>query len=745
MASVKTWLRTYWPILLSGLFVVYLLWAWRSPPGFIQMVIGWGFVLGARTGAALATMQVAKELEELEARNTWTFIGVGLTLWVLADATILVSLVLRGSTPGVPGFAELWRLAGYFALLAFSIRYPATPPERFGRLRASLDLSILGLSVGAFVWFMFIRPVLDVGIGGGVPLFWSAVNPVFDAVLLIYIARLSLLSEPWQETAAFRLMVMAAFLLVVGDLFRGYRLLQGGTGPAGVHEGTLVISSMFIVLANRRRALVSEDRESQPPTSWMRRNGPRLEALLPVAMTYLVVGFTVYDWWLVKQIDWVGLVASGLLSLLLVARQGVLGGQFEMRQYAALVNASADMAFICQQDGVIRLANPALQKILAEEKQDLREAHLDDLLSPGAELTSMLDQARTGGWSGEVMLRRHDGDSFPVSLSLRPVHDVRKGQILLAGNAHDLTEVRQREHALREALDEIARARTALEELNVELEGKVARRTEELENTVADLARLNEELKVLDRLKSEFVALVSHELRAPLTNISSGIELILEGGSKLGEPSHKALTLVQSETRRLAQFVETILDLSALEAGRFALNETDLSLKTVADRVRERIPVELMEQRLSVQITGQTHLVRADERALESVLFHLIDNALKYAPEGEVVVDAWEESERVYVAVTDEGPGIPADEREHVFDLFHRLDTRDAREIYGYGLGLPMVQRLLDAMHGGIRIEESDSGGARVVFWLQKAGDDHGAPERLRTGSSGVRKGDGEL
>jgi PAS domain S-box-containing protein len=450
---------------------------------------------------------------------------------------------------------------------------------------------------------------------------------------------------------------------------------------------------------------------------------------MPVAMTYLVVGFTIYDWWLGKQVDWVGLVGSGLLSLLLVARQGVLGGQFEMRQYAALVNASADMAFICQQDGVIRLANPALQKILAEEKRDLREAHLNELLGSQADLTLILDQACTGGWSGEVMLRRYDGDSFPVSLSLRPVHDARKGQILLAGNAHDLTEVRQREHALREALEEIARARTALEELNVELEGKVARRTEELENTIADLARLNEELKVLDRLKSEFVALVSHELRAPLTNISSGIELILEGGSKLSEPSHKALTLVQSETRRLSQFVETILDLSALEAGRFALDETELSLKAVADRVLERIPADLMGNRLSIQFAEHPPCVRADERALESVLFHLIDNALKYAPDGEVVVDAWEESGRVYAAIIDEGPGIPEDERDHIFDLFHRLDTRDAREVYGYGLGLPMVQRLLDAMCGGIKIEESDSGGARVVFWLPKAEEDLGSPE----------------
>lgn len=739
LSFLKSWLQTYWPILLSGVFAVYLLWTWRSPESFIQIVIGRGIVLCARAGAALVTMRVAQRMENPESRRSWTFIGVGITLWVLADATIMVTLVLRGSLPGVPGFAELWRLAGFFALLAFSAHYPATPPERFGRFRTSLDLSNLGISVGAFIWFVFIRPVLDVGIGSGVRLFWSAINPVFDAVLLVYVLRLSLLSKHWQEAVAFRLIAVAFGFLTLGDLFRGYRLLQAGTGPVGVQESALVVSSMFVVLANRRRALAEEEVQTAPHTSWMTRHGPRLEALMPVALTYIVVGFTVYDWWLGREIDWVGLVASGLLSLLLVARQGVLGGQFEMRQYAALVNASADMAFICQQDGAIRLANPALQELLAEGSHDLREVNLSELLPSDSDLESILAQAREGGWTGEVMLQRHDGESLPVSLSLRPVHDARKGQLLLAGNAHDLREVREREQALREALEEIDRARSALEDLNAELEGKVAQRTQELENTVADLARLNEELQALDRLKSEFVALVSHELRAPLTNISSGVELILEGDSELGAPSHRTLSLVQSETRRLSQFVETILDLSALEAGRFHLQETAISLQTAAERIQDRLPEELEVERLHIKIEAEIPLVLADGRALESVLFHLIDNALKYAPQGDVVVEAWDGSKGVCVAISDAGPGIPAEEREHVFDLFHRLDTRDAREIYGYGLGLPMVQRLLEAMHGGVQIEESDTGGARVVFWLPRADAEHEMSDVVRSGASAAR------
>jgi PAS domain S-box-containing protein len=732
-------LRTYWPILLSGALALYLLWIWRTPSSFHQNILGWAFVLAARTGAALTTIRTSKKLEHPEAQTSWNFIGVGLALWVVSDAVNLLTLLFTGSLPNVPAFSDLCLLAGYFALLTFSARYPATPPERFGRLRASLDLTILGVSVSAFVWFVFIRPVLDVGLGDGVRIFWIVVNPGFDLVLLIYIIRLSLLSNHWQESVAFRLLAAAISLLAVGDLFRGYRLLQGGTGVSGVQEAVWVIGSMFIVLANRRRVLVTGDISEARPSSRIVRYGPRIESLMPVALTYIVVGITAYDWWLGKQVDWVGIAASGLLSLLLVARQGVLGGQFEMRQYAALVTSSADMAFICQLDGAFRLANPALREVLGIQEREVREANLSDLFPSADEFERVLDAAKDDGWIGEIHFQRSDGAVFPVFLSLRPVHGIRKVQSLLAGTAHDLTTIREREQALRQALSEVANARASLEKLNLELEGKVEERTEELERTVADLARLNEDLQALDRLKSEFVALVSHELRAPLTNISSGIELILEGHTGLDASSHQSLKLVQAETRRLSHFVEAILDLSALEAGRFTLDESPASIRSTAERVRIRIPSELEEERLRIEIDKRIPYVLADEGALESVLFHLIDNALKYATEGDVIIDSWQESGYVYTAVSDSGPGIPVEERKNVFDLFHRLDSRDSREVYGYGLGLPMVHRLLEAMSGGVRIEESETGGARMVFWLPIASDEDGVDKQLRMSTSDVR------
>jgi signal transduction histidine kinase len=256
--------------------------------------------------------------------------------------------------------------------------------------------------------------------------------------------------------------------------------------------------------------------------------------------------------------------------------------------------------------------------------------------------------------------------------------------------------------------------------LNIALEKKVEDRTGELRQTVEDLARLNEELKVLDRLKSEFVALVSHELRSPLTNIRTGIELILEGYPDMSGSVRESLELVQVETRRLILFVETLLNLSALEAGRFPLEPTAVPLGSLAERVWDRFPQERRVQELSLHVPPDLSDALADERALESVFFHLFDNALKYAPGGEVQLHAWEEGDQVLASVSDDGPGIPASDREQVFEMFHRLDASDARTIYGHGLGLPMVRRLLQAMDGDIRAEENPQGGARLVFWLPK-------------------------
>lgn len=713
-------LSSAWSGLAPIAVLAYAVWVAIAPPTAASDVVAWLLLVGTRTWAAMAVLGSATLIEPIQARRAWRFLGTGVSLWAMAEAIEAAGWAVTGAPLDKPGIADLFRVAGYFSVVAAVTSYPTRPPERFGRIRELLDLFILSLSVLALSWMVFIRPVLEVGLAGPIAVFWIAVRPVLDFVLLALLLRLSLQDIARHEIAALRIMGLAVLVMAVSDLWDGYLRLESISWSANLVEAGWMAANVLFITASRRLRLRKVRRNDSLEVAFQRL-ARRLEPLLPIAFTYTVVGFTALDWWFSGQVDWLGIGTAAVLGLLLVARQGVIVGQIEMRQFAALVNASADMAFICQADGLIRLANPALRQAIGAPEGVDESLNLEEFMIAKERFRAIVSQALEDGWTGEVLLKRRDGDTLPVALSLRPVSDAHQAQTLLAATAHDLTNIRERENALRTALSEVAVARSELEALNAELEDKVEARTRELETTVADLARLNEELKELDRLKTEFVALVSHELRAPLTNIRGGVELILDSYPKLTPAVRESLGLVQAETRRLVRFVKTILDLSALEAGRFPLQLQPIPLEDVTQKIHSRFSEDAGGERLCLDIPTDLPAVLADERALESIFFHLLDNALRYAPEGDVRVEAWAEDPRVCIAVSDTGPGIPADERERVFDIFHRLDASDSREVYGYGLGLPMVRRLLEAMKGDIRVEDAPDGGARLVFWLRQA------------------------
>jgi PAS domain S-box-containing protein len=705
----------YLPILPLAAYLFWLLTAPVSPLTTLAGTLG-GLI--ARAAGALALLAATRRIRDLSDQQAWRFLGVGAALWAVAEAVAITTRWSQAGRLPLPSLPDWIALAGSLAALTGVAAMQRVRAERFGRVRELLDVAILTLAVAALAWLLFIRSALTVGLGDPIRVLWAALPPASDLVLTGLLTRLLLRSDERSGLELFGQLGLAALLLTASDLGEGYRRLLGDPAAGGAIESGRTASGLLMLWAAQR--LGARRIEGATPAALVVRLGHRIERLLPIAFTYAVVGTVIIDWGLSKQVDWVLLVSAAGLSLLLMVRQGLIIGQMEMRQYVALINSSADLAFICDPDGRILLSNPAFDRALGWPKAGPVESGLPDIL-PSAKLArEVLAQGLERGWSGEVDLIRRSppGSAFPAFLSLRPIQDERRSQPVLAGTAHDLTLVRRRELELRSALDQVAAARADLERLNADLEQKVETRTHELERTVGDLARLNRELQELDRLKSEFVALVSHELRAPLTNIRSGIEFILERQIALGTKTEDSLRLVQQESERLTALVESILDLSALEAGRFPLEFKPLRLAEVTRQVVQQFP---NLERLRTSIPDDLPRVRADERGLKSILYHLLDNAVKYAPEGELQLEACTENGSVQVSLSDSGPGIPLEEQERVFEMFHRLDSRDKREVYGHGLGLPMARRLAEAMGGGIRVERGPRPGARVVFWLPRA------------------------
>lgn len=285
-------------------------------------------------------------------------------------------------------------------------------------------------------------------------------------------------------------------------------------------------------------------------------------------------------------------------------------------------------------------------------------------------------------------------------------------------------------------LREKERAEARIRQLNRELERRVAQRTEELALAYEELQRrnealeaANEELKELDQLKSDFVSMVSHELRAPLTNINGSIELMLADGDMDPESQRAMLRIIGEQSARLTRLVQGILNVSRIEARKLeiypqAIDITPLMKKVISnlrpsDSIHE---FELPDRPLP--------LVWADPDRLEEILANLIDNAVKYSPEGGTIkLSARESDGRLTISVSDPGVGIPAKELDKIFEKFHRVDRGDARTTYGHGLGLYISKRLIEAHGGDIWVESRLGKGSTFHFTLPLAD-----PDRFKAG-----------
>ncbi len=210
--------------------------------------------------------------------------------------------------------------------------------------------------------------------------------------------------------------------------------------------------------------------------------------------------------------------------------------------------------------------------------------------------------------------------------------------------------------------------------------------------------------EALSEQKSDFVAAVSHELRTPLTTIRMHAEMLRDGmvGEDRRERVHDDLV---RESVRLSRLVDNVLELSRIEQGRRPLRLSEGDLAALARRVLDE-QAPLLERR-SVHATGpapnRSVVLSFDAQAVEQILVNLLENAAKHgrgAEAGVVEIDVRTEGEVAVLSVADRGPGIPASERERVFDRFHRVVREDTSHVPGTGIGLSLVRDLARA-HGG--------------------------------------------
>ena len=231
-----------------------------------------------------------------------------------------------------------------------------------------------------------------------------------------------------------------------------------------------------------------------------------------------------------------------------------------------------------------------------------------------------------------------------------------------------------------------------------------------------DLTRL----KQLESARQEFVANVSHELRTPLSLIKGYVETLLDGAKDNPEVATKFLQTIDRNADRLKLLIEDLLTISELESGRLKLNLQDVALGGLVGKVLDDFKTRAEAKGMSIVNETPDLAVRADIDRLEQVLGNLVENAIKYGrSKGTVIVGGRAvDNGQVEVVVQDDGPGIPPEALERLFERFYRVDKARSREQGGTGLGLAIVKHIVQS-HGGRVWATSELGrGATFRFIL---------------------------
>ncbi len=346
----------------------------------------------------------------------------------------------------------------------------------------------------------------------------------------------------------------------------------------------------------------------------------------------------------------------------------------ERRRTERIVTSIADGVITVDHEMRILSLNPAAEEMTGWQEAEAIGRPCAEVLKLTSESGEPLDhepcQTLSAYNSPRAVLTRKDGRSIYVSTSLSP----------LSGPA-----------------DEVPGGVIAIRDCSAEVE--------------------------LDRIKSEMVTMVSHELRSPLANMQTAIELVLTSDFE-EDLQREMLDIVRSQCARLASFVEELLDISQLETGQIAMRWEPVTLWPLIQRVVHTFEATT-QKRHHFQLIGQSELpfAWADPHKVEMILTNLLQNAVNYSPEGSTItieVKTRDDSPDIAVSVSDEGEGIAPEHLEQLFQPYYRIGADGAGGIAGRGLGLYIVKRLLELQGGKIWVESELGKGSHFNFTLPK-------------------------
>ncbi len=229
-----------------------------------------------------------------------------------------------------------------------------------------------------------------------------------------------------------------------------------------------------------------------------------------------------------------------------------------------------------------------------------------------------------------------------------------------------------------------------------------------------------ESLKEAEKMRREFTANVSHELKTPLTSINGFAEMIETEMAK-GDDISKSAAIIRKEGNRLLELIDSIIKLSQLDDISIKREFTYIDLFTITQSICSNLEVNAKEKDISLSITGDNTVIRGNQRMIEDLVSNLVDNAIKYnKPDGKVDVQISSDDKWGIIRVSDTGIGIPLEYQNRIFERFYRVDKSRSKKVNGTGLGLSIVKHIVEYHGGKLSLSSIEGEGTTIEIRLLK-------------------------
>lgn len=353
----------------------------------------------------------------------------------------------------------------------------------------------------------------------------------------------------------------------------------------------------------------------------------------------------------------------------------------EKSRLGALLDSAADGIVIMGADHKIEKCNQAFARILRRDVDKIEGQPHDEIFNwETIQQGQSLEEAELSGWPltakanlyVEGNLRRPAGDLIPVGVTYAPLLSGEGRLINIIASIRDITHFREAEE-----------------------------------------------------LKSVFISVVSHELKTPVALIKGYVgTLRRKDVSWESDVVQDSLEVIEEEADRLTELIENLLDASRLQAGGFSLNLAEIQIDRIAREMAERFQTRTDQHKIEVQFPEEFPAIVGDQNRLEQVFYNLLENAVKYSPNGgRIRISGQIRSEQIIICVQDQGTGIAAEDIPHIFDRFYRADEA-AKNSQGAGLGLYLSRAIIEAHQGRIWVEPREQSGTRICFSIPREGDE---------------------